>query len=266
MEDGFERGIVVVGVVADDGDGFAVVVGGLAMIAAGFADHAEAVVAVMDIGEAREQVVGGLFGGIEITGLDHVYHGVGCLGQFVAFVDPFVRLHRIDENVSGDVAPLLAFLRELQRRHAVAIAVVHHARKGAGTLRAGQALRGSYEFHAWGDSNLYLRRDTDDRIALTVEHRAAAAIAGITLALTQRDNALALQPADADHQIEPRVQATSIDQRIAAALAEGEQPRTFAELRASCRVRAKTLYQRIAAMTAAGIVTKSANGYSLTVR
>jgi RecA-family ATPase len=181
-------------------------------------------------------------------------------------LDPFVRLHRIDENVSGDVAPLLAFLRELQRRHAVAIAVVHHARKGAGTLRAGQALRGSSEFHAWGDSNLYLRRDTDDRIALTVEHRAAAAIAGITLALTQRDNALALQPADADHQIEPRVQATSIDQRIAAALAEGEQPRTFAELRASCRVRAKTLYQRIAAMTAAGIVTKSASGYSLTVR
>ena len=79
-------GIVVVGVVADDVDGFAVVVGGLAMIAAGFADHAEAVVAVMDIGEAREQVVGGLFGGIEIAGLDHVDHGVGRLGQFVAFI------------------------------------------------------------------------------------------------------------------------------------------------------------------------------------
>jgi hypothetical protein len=30
LEDGLERGIVVVGVVADDGDGFAVVVGGLA--------------------------------------------------------------------------------------------------------------------------------------------------------------------------------------------------------------------------------------------
>ena len=64
-------------------------------------------------------------------------------------LDPFVRLHRIDENVSGDVAPLLAFLRELQRRHAVAVAVVHHARKGAGAIRAGQALRGSSEFHAW---------------------------------------------------------------------------------------------------------------------
>src|SRR6202166_4598449 len=118
---------------------------------------------------------------------------VARLKPRLLILDPFVRLHRIDENVSGDVAPLLAFLRELQRRHAVAVAVVHHARKGAGTLRAGQALRGSSEFHAWGDSNLYLRRDTDDRIALTVEHRAAAAIAGITLALTQRDNALALQ-------------------------------------------------------------------------
>ena len=35
LEDVLERGIVVVGVVADDGDGAAVVVGGLAMIAAG---------------------------------------------------------------------------------------------------------------------------------------------------------------------------------------------------------------------------------------
>ena len=109
-------------------------------------------------------------------------------------LDPFVRLHRIDENVSGDVAPLLAFLRELQRRHAIAVAVVHHARKGAGAIRAGQALRGSSEFHAWGDSNLYLRRDSDDRIVLTVEHRAAAAMPGVTLELTQRDNALALEP------------------------------------------------------------------------
>jgi hypothetical protein len=40
---------------------------------------------------------------------------------------------------------------------------------------------GSSEFHAWGDSNLYLRRDSDDRIVLTVEHRAAAAMQGPAL-------------------------------------------------------------------------------------
>jgi RecA-family ATPase len=191
---------------------------------------------------------------------------VATLRPRLLILDPFVRLHRIDENVSGDVAPLLAFLRELQRRHAVAIAVVHHARKGAGAVRAGQALRGSSEFHAWGDSNLYLRRDTDDRIALTVEHRAAAAIAAITLELTQRDDALALRPVQVDHQSQPRGEATSIDQRIAAALAETGQPRSFAELRASCRVRAKTLYERLVAMIAAGIIAKSASGYSLAAR
>ena len=177
-----------------------------------------------------------------------------------------MRLHRIDENVSGDVAPLLAFLRELQRRHAVAVAVVHHARKGAGAIRAGQALRGSSEFHAWGDSNLYLRRDTDDRIVLTVEHRAAAAITGITLELAQRDDALALRPVQADPQPNRSVHPASVDQRITAALADASKPRPFSDLRASCRVRATTLYERLAAMIAAGIVTKSANGYSLIVR
>jgi|SRR5271166_6405987 len=97
-----------------------------------------------------------------------------------------------DENVSGEAAPLLAFLRELQRRHAIAVAVVHHARKGA--IRAGQALRGSSEFHAWGDSNLYLRRDGDDRLVLTVEHRAAAAIPGVTLELTGATTPLPWSP------------------------------------------------------------------------
>ena len=47
-------------------------------------------------------------------------------------------------------------------------------------MRAGQALRGSSEFHAWGDSNLYLRRH-GDQLALAVEHRAAASITAISL-------------------------------------------------------------------------------------
>jgi hypothetical protein len=38
--------------------------------------------------EAREQVMGSLFGGIEIAGVDHVDHGVGRLGQFVELVLP----------------------------------------------------------------------------------------------------------------------------------------------------------------------------------
>ena len=177
---------------------------------------------------------------------------VATLKPRLLVLDPFVRLHRIDENNSGEVAPLLAFLRELQRRHALAVAVVHHAKKGAGNIRAGQALRGSSEFHAWGDSNLYLRRDSNDRIILTVEHRAASAMP-----------ALALEPIGADRLPERGVAPASLDQRITAALADGEQPRPFADLRAVCRVRTTTLYERLAAMTAAGIIAKSADGYRL---
>jgi hypothetical protein len=172
-------------------------------------------------------------------------------------LDPFVRPHRIDENVSGDVAPLLAFLRELQRRHAIAVAVAHPAKKGAGAIRAGQALRGSSEFHARGGSNPYLRRDSNDRIVLTVEHRAAAAMPGVTLELARRDDALALEPVEADRQPGHRVGPASVDQRITAALAAGEQPRPFSELRAPCRVRTATLCERLAATTPAGLVVKS---------
>ena len=147
--------------------------------------------------------------------------------------------------------------------YAIAVVLVHHAKKGAGAIRAGQALRGSSEFHAWGDSNLYLRRDSNDRIVLSVEHRAAAATPGVTLELIQRDDALALEPVQSDLQSERRVEPTSVDQRITAALADGDQPQPFATLRASCRVRTTTLYERLAAMTTAGIVVKSADGYSL---
>ena len=80
---------------------------------------------------------------------------VRALQPALLVLDPFVRLHRVDENVSADVAPLLDYLRGLQRRYKTAVVLVHHARKGAAHLRAGQALRGSSELHAWGDSNLF---------------------------------------------------------------------------------------------------------------
>ena len=145
----------------------------------------------------------------------------------------------------------------------LAVAVVHHARKGAGNIRAGQALRGSSEFHAWGDSNLYLRRDSDDRIALTVEHRAAAAIAGVTLELTQRDNALALRPVQADHQTKRAVQAgfhrSAHRRRPRRRRPAASHSPNCARLAASAPPHS---IERLAAMTAAGIVVKSADGYA----
>ena len=66
-------------------------------------------------------------------------------------LDPLVRLHGVDENAVADVAPILGFLRDIQRRFETAVLLVHHARK-SGATRPGQALRGSSELHAWGNA------------------------------------------------------------------------------------------------------------------
>ena len=188
---------------------------------------------------------------------------VARLQPRLLILDPFVRLHRIDENASGEVAPLLAYLRELQRRHGVAVLVVHPAKKGGNSARAGQALRGSSEFHAWGDSNLYLRRDGDD-ISLAVEHRAAPSPKPIRIELTSRGDALALEVAD---RREPAMPApTTLDDRIMTVLAAADSLLLFTQLRALCRVRTATLYERLAVLTADGHVVKIDDGYRLPER
>jgi AAA domain len=90
-------------------------------------------------------------------------------------LDPLVRLHGIDENNAGEVAELLAYFRSLQRQFHLSVLLVHHTRKNAaGGVAAGQGLRGSGDIHAFGDSNLYLRR-TREHLVLSSEHRAAPA-------------------------------------------------------------------------------------------
>jgi hypothetical protein len=182
---------------------------------------------------------------------------VARLQPKLLILDPFVRLHRIDENASGEVAPLLAFLRELQRCYALAVLVVHHAKKGAGNVRAGQALRGSSEFHAWGDSNLYLRRD-GDVLTLAIEHRAAPALKPMKVELVASGEALALQLVANNEATTPV--PSSLDERITAALADAASPIPFAELRSKCRVRTSTLYERLAALTTIGRIVKASDG------
>lgn len=177
-------------------------------------------------------------------------------------LDPFVRLHRIDENLSGEVAPLLAYLRELQRRFHVAVVLVHHARKGGAKMRAGQALRGSSEFHAWGDSNLYLRRH-GDQLALSVEHRAAAAITAVSLQLAIDGDAIALTTVEraAASATTAITAPITLADKIEAQLADAAAPLTAAALRKLCRVRNARLTTALTDLVAAGRVRKDATGY-----
>jgi RecA-family ATPase len=179
-------------------------------------------------------------------------------------LDPFVRLHRIDENNSGEVAPILANLREMQRTYGVAIMLVHHAKKGGANDRAGQALRGSSEFHAWGDSNLYLRRNKAELLTLTIEQRAGVSRGGIALELKSEGVSLGLQLSD-------RVEAALIAQapkliladRIVATLQSETAPLSLRRLRERCQSRTSSVATTLDQLVAAGQVTQTASGYSL---
>jgi hypothetical protein len=172
-------------------------------------------------------------------------------------LDPFVRLHCIDENAAADVAPLLGYLRQLQRDLHSGVALVHHARKGAAHERGGQALRGSSEFHAWGDSNLYMRR-IGGQLQLSIEHRAAPGKDWMPLALNEDPPVLEI----VDQQ--PGPVQPSCRERVEMVLAEAGKNLSQKQIRNVVRARASDVGQALAALVADGRVIKSAGGYQLT--
>jgi RecA-family ATPase len=192
---------------------------------------------------------------------------VRALRPALLVLDPFVRLHRIDENVSAEVAPLLDFLRSLQRRYQTAVVLVHHARKGAAHLRAGQALRGSSELHAWGDSNLYLRRGGEgDKLTLTIEHRAAASSEGLALQLVASGDGLALQLDSSLLDTSTTAPAPSALDRVEAILSEATAPLSLKALRSAAKMRAATASDALAALVTQGRARRSDKGYVIVTR
>ena len=183
---------------------------------------------------------------------------VAALRPKLLVLDPFVRLHGIDENVAGEVAPLLGFLRTLQRTHHTAVTLVHHARKGAAHERGGQALRGSSEFHAWGSSNLYMRRIGGER-QLSIEHRAAASQDWFPVVF--RDNPPALEVAD--QQPAAVTVRPSLQQRIMTILTDAGGPVPQKDIRDRARMRNGDVSRTLAALVEEGRVVKSNSGYQL---
>ena len=173
-------------------------------------------------------------------------------------LDPFVRLHRVDENSSGEVAGVLSWLRDLQRQYCINIVMVHHARKRAGNERPGQSLRGSSELHAWGDSNLYLRRMTDEDyyVDLTIEHRAAPSQGDIQLRLQTSDEKpyLVYEGGEPSSRTPP-----SAEERIIGALQNHDGQISGESLRSACGMKSSTFWQALNQLVSQKVVTKTEN-------
>jgi AAA domain-containing protein len=172
-------------------------------------------------------------------------------------LDPLVRLHGIDENRAGEVAELLAYFRSLQRQFELAVLLVHHTRKNAaGGVAAGVGLRGSGDIHAFGDSNLYLRR-TKDHLVLSSEHRAAPAAPPIALELVATDAATTHLEVVAELKEEKR---HSLEEQVLDLLAHGAVL-TRAKLRETLAVQNERLGVVLESLERAGRLCRTPAGW-----
>lgn len=168
-------------------------------------------------------------------------------------LDPFVRIHSVDENNAQEIAAVLGRLRKIQRRSDCAVIIVHHTRKASGK-RHGQTLRGSGDIWAWGDSNLYLTRSKQG-IRLTAEHRAAPSPKPFTFSLKEDPPHLVLS----DSAITPH----PIKQRIIDELSRSQQPITRTQLRERLAINNKRLGDALNSLLNAGLIKRTVLGLSL---
>lgn len=183
-------------------------------------------------------------------------HTLAQIQPRLLLLDPLVRLHRLDENSAADISGLLGFLRQLNRRHQVAIVLVHHMAKRA-RQDLGQALRGSSDLHAWTDSACYLQHRSE-QLRLTVQHRAAPAPDPMLLRLVEGNG----QPCRLqleDHDSEPLPLAEAVRQQ----LQQAATPCSRTALRQHLRVNNARLGEALLTLEKQGLVVRQDGGWSL---
>jgi hypothetical protein len=180
-----------------------------------------------------------------------------ALAPRLLLLDPLVRLHRCDENSAAEISALLGHLREINRRHNVAIVLAHHMAKRQ-RRDLGQGLRGSSDIHAWTDSACYLMRRSDGAVRLTIEHRSACVPEPMLLRLAAQNGEpphLEVQDEDGNVRSKPLLEA------VRSILRTADAPRTRAQLRQELRVNNARLGTALAELEQRRLAVRTAKGW-----
>lgn len=187
-------------------------------------------------------------------GLERLSATLSAFKPRLLLLDPLIRLHRADENSASEMSVILDGLRGLARASKTAILLVHHARKAAAG-NAGAGLRGSSDLHAFGDTNLYLRRlSQDSMLELRIEHRAAAAPVPVRLKLLVDEQA---EPAARFEILDSAPEEDPAAQRILELLHRAQAPLSSAALREKLGVRNQTVAEALKLLLADGRIRRA---------
>ena len=174
-------------------------------------------------------------------------------------LDPFIRIAAIDENSATDVSSVLASLRHIQREYDVAVLVVHHCRKSPATYQ-GHTMRGSSDFAAWSDSNLYLTRRSQ-HLSLSTEHRNAPTPLPVNLNLNTAP-APHLQLID-DQPIEHPLLPDLLQNEILSQLEQSTRPLPTVHLQRLLHRRKASIIEALERLRSQGVVERNLQGWKL---
>jgi RecA-family ATPase len=187
-------------------------------------------------------------------GIERLEATLAAFTPRLLLLDPLIRLHRADENSASEMSVILDGLRRLARNSKTAILLVHHARKAAAG-NGGAGLRGSSDLHAFGDSNLYLRKlSQDSTLELKIEHRAAAAPAPVRLKLKVDNRS---EPSACFEIVDGAQQDDPAARRILDLLGKADAPLSSAALREKLGVRNQTVAEALKLLQANGRIQRA---------
>lgn len=129
-------------------------------------------------------------------------------------LDPFIRMHQISESDSTAVAGVLSPLRKLKDEFGCGVLMVHHATKGS------KNLRGSTEFAAWGETNLFMYKDKAENVFIDIQHRAAESIDGQPLKIGKIGDGTTIFAVDQHEIVEEKQEESQISSQVFENLAD----------------------------------------------
>jgi len=118
-----------------------------------------------------------------------IIQAVESIRPALVIFDPLAECFKGDENRSDDVKVATNFLTNLARHHGTASIITHHIVKTAGGKQAGNQMRGSGAWYAFGDSYLFLDPLKNEKIQMKVVQRNGKRADTCILELSEQDSA-----------------------------------------------------------------------------